>query len=165
MSYDKYGYIVWWVDIGAFDSKALKEASDVDSLRVFVWFSHFLMFDEQAQKKGVVIVENCAKIGFWSAMTLIPPKVGAKIDRLTIGVLPVKMKKFIILECSTWMNILIAIMRPFLSKKLRSRITNYGNDYKKVAEELGGLEYYVKGFGPAEIEGTYTDDPVATKFM
>lgn len=163
IGYTKSGCLSWWIDFKDLDPKAIKEQPEVESMRLVVWYSHFVMFDENAQKNGIVMIENMAKMGFFVLMTLIPPKLSAKMDRLTIGVLPVKFKKIYILECSTWVHIIMAIMRPFISKKMRSRIATIGEkDYDKMADELGGLEYVMEGFG--KCEGTYTDNPLSAIF-
>lgn len=162
VGYSKAGHLIWWIDFKHFDPKAAKDKPDVDSLILVVWYSHFFMFDEKAQENGIMMMENIAKMGFFVMMTLIPPKLSAKLDRLTIGVLPIKFKKIYITECSTWINIIMAIMKPFMSKKMKSRIVTLDKDYSKVIEACGGLDYVMKGFGPCE--GTFTDDPVAEKF-
>jgi hypothetical protein len=70
----------------------------MDSLRAFVWYSHYVMYDESVQENGLIFIESVAKLGIIKTMTLVPMKVGAKLDRLTIGVLPVKMNAIYILE-------------------------------------------------------------------
>lgn len=164
LGYSKSDCLTWWIDFTHLDTKAIKATPDVDSMRLVVWYSHFIMFDERAQKNGIIMVENMAKMGFFTMMTLIPPKLSAKMDKLTIGVLPVKMKKIYLMECSTWVNIIMAIMKPFMSKKMRSRIVNVDKEKDdKMTNELGGPEYVVEGFG--SFKGTLTDDPLAGKFV
>lgn len=163
VSYDIQGRIVWWFDMAALDMKALKKRPGKDCLRLWVWFAHFLMFDENAQENGSILINNIAKVGLWDAMTFVPPDVNAKLDRLTIGVLPVKNKKIILMECSGWLNVILAIIKPFLSKKMRNRIAPLDNDYKELEEQLGGKEYVVKNFG--RCDGLFTSDPVRTKYF
>jgi len=146
------------------DVKALKTLPVEESLRYVVWYSHYVMFDENARKNGVIIVENMDKLGFWACFTLIPPKLSAKMDRLTIGVLPVKMKKFYITEAASWMNILMAIMSPFMSKKMKSRMANMKDDYDGVMEALGGPEYTYENFGETK-GGLLKDDEVSAKYF
>jgi len=146
------------------DVKALKTLPVEESLRYVVWYSHYVMFDENARKNGVIIVENMDKLGFWACFTLIPPKLSAKMDRLTIGVLPVKMKKFYITAAPSWMNILMAIMSPFMSKKMKSRMANMKDDYDGVMEALGGPEYTYENFGETK-GGLLKDDEVSAKYF
>lgn len=121
-SYDKEGRYCWWFDIGKMDQKGIKECDPMDQLRYIVWYSHLVMFDLNAQDKGVILMEDLDKIGFWNTMTLIPMELSAKMDRLTIGVLPVKMKGIYMLGCARWIHLMMALMKPFLSKKMRSRL-------------------------------------------
>eukprot|EP00568_Trieres_chinensis_P019873 CAMPEP_0183323086 /NCGR_PEP_ID=MMETSP0160_2-20130417/73517_1 /TAXON_ID=2839 ORGANISM="Odontella Sinensis, Strain Grunow 1884" /NCGR_SAMPLE_ID=MMETSP0160_2 /ASSEMBLY_ACC=CAM_ASM_000250 /LENGTH=209 /DNA_ID=CAMNT_0025490393 /DNA_START=15 /DNA_END=641 /DNA_ORIENTATION=+ len=52
ISYDSQKRLVWWFDFEAIDLKECKHISPEDSLRLFVWLSHLIMFDENAQKNG-----------------------------------------------------------------------------------------------------------------
>lgn len=163
-SYDKEDRFVWWVDMAEMDIKKVKSLVPEDSLRYFVWYCHFLMFDERAQKNGVIFVENLDRCGFIQAMTLVPPKLSAKLDRLTIGVLPVKMKKFYMSENPRWMNIIMAIMSPFMSKKMKSRMVNVNDNYDIIIDAVGGKEYCFKDFGHLE-GGLLKEDPVEIKYF
>lgn len=122
-SYDASGRLVWWVDLGKLDRDKLKTYPVEDSLRMFVWFAHVVMYDPKAQENGMCFAEILGtKLGFWSMMTLFPMKLSVKLDRLTIGVLPVKMKMLVILDTPGWMSILMKIFGVFISKKMKSRM-------------------------------------------
>lgn len=163
-SYDKDDRFLWWFDLSWMNLEALKKVPPEESVRYFVWYCHYVMFDEKARKNGIVIVENLDKLGFWAAFTIIPPKVGAKLDRLTIGVLPVKMKKFYFTEGPKWMNIIMAIMSPFMSKKMKSRMSNLNDDYEALTEALGGPEYMYENFGKSK-GGLMKGDVVTEKYF
>mmetsp|Transcript_14317 Transcript_14317/g.22350 ORF Transcript_14317/g.22350 Transcript_14317/m.22350 type:complete len:416 (-) Transcript_14317:223-1470(-) len=122
LSHDKSGKLVWWMDFDTIDMETVKSLRPTDTLRLFVWMAHFIMLDDKAQKNGMVYCQNMAKVKLWTSFSLIPPKLGLKLDKLTIGVLPIKMKKLFVLESPTWMTVLLGSMKPFLSKKMRSRI-------------------------------------------
>ena len=98
---DKYGRWVVWFDMGSLDFKAVKALSAEASLRYFVWYANWCMFEETAQQRGMVVAENVAQCGFWQCCTMMPMKLGIKIDRLTLGVLPIKMKRMIITDSSS----------------------------------------------------------------
>merc|ERR1712238_342851 len=110
------------MDVAKMEQSNIKEIDSQEHLRYVVWFSHLLMFDKNAQDHGVVLMEDLNKIGFWNCMTLIPMDVGAKMDRLTIGVLPVKMKAIYMFGAARWTQLMIGLMKPFLSKKMRERM-------------------------------------------
>ena len=136
-SVDNQGRFVWWVDFGAIDTKNIKkDYTPEESLRAFVYYSHQVMYDSNAQENGMVFVENVAKIGFMETFTMMPMKLSAKLDRLTIGVLPVKMAACYILETPKWMNILMKFMGMFMSGKMKKRIVML-DDYDKLKDLLG----------------------------
>ena len=123
-SYDaKDGSLIWWFDAGSLDRDYIKEnITPEDSLRAFVWYSHAILYNEQAQKNGLKFVCNMAKMGMVSMFTLMPAKLSAKLDRLTIGVLPIKMQAMYLLESPVWINIFMGILGMFMSKKMKERI-------------------------------------------
>ena len=102
------------MDIGKMDKAKIKTMDPQEHLRYVVWYSHLIMFDKNAQDHGVILMEDLNKIGFWSTMTLIPIDVGAKMDRLTIGVLPVKMKAIYMFGAARWLHLMMGLMKPFL---------------------------------------------------
>jgi len=163
-SYDKEDHFIWWFDLAGMDLQGLKSVPLEESLRYMVWYSHYVMFDTNARKNGVIMVENLDKIGFFAAFTLIPPKLSAKMDRLTIGVLPVKMKKIYITDAANWFNILLAMMSPFISKKMKSRMVNMKDDYGGIMEALGGAEYMYESFGKSK-GGILKKDEVSAKYF
>eukprot|EP00934_Nitzschia_sp_Nitz4_P004553 Nitzschia sp. Nitz4//scaffold238_size30058//3147//4154//NITZ4_007998-RA/size30058-processed-gene-0.59-mRNA-1//-1//CDS//3329543525//4543//frame0 len=122
ITYDEKGHLVWWIDLGSLDKNNIKNMSPSEHLRYVVWFSHFVMFDAKAQENGAMIVEDLGMIGFWKMATLLPHELSAKMDRLTIGILPVKMKKIYVFGAATWMSLLMALMKPFMGKKMRERM-------------------------------------------
>ena len=73
--------------------------------------------------------------GMWEVMTMFPMDLGTKLDRLTIGTLPIKMKSCYILNSAKWLNIMMALIKPFMSKKMRSRMIMLQPDKKKDAEK------------------------------
>jgi hypothetical protein len=162
VSEDKNGNFVWWFDLGVIDKDKLKkDLKPEDSLRAFVWYSHYIMYDPIAQNKGLVIVENCAKMGFFELFTLMPMKLGAKLDRLTIGVLPVKCNMIYLLEGPQWIKLLMNFMGMFMSKKMKKRIA-FLKEWKEVGETLGE-ECIPKNYG--KLEGHLEVDPVEKEYF
>jgi hypothetical protein len=144
VSYDKAGHLVWWFDIDDFHEKTVKSMQTEESLRLFVWFAHFVMLDPQAQKNGCVLVENLGKIQLWNGLTLLPPNLARKIDRLTVGTMPVKMKQIYVCESPQWATVLMRMMKPFLSPIVKDRIILMDNP--KLLEEILGLDCIPTGF-------------------
>merc|ERR1712238_614541 len=86
--------------------------------------------------------EDLNKIGFWSTMTLIPVDLSAKMDRLAIGVLPVKMKAIYMFGAARWLHVMMGLMKPFLSKKMRERIIIVTEAMPP--ESTGGRQHFVE---------------------
>lgn len=161
-SIDKDGHFAWWIDMQQIDKVAVKTTiSPTESLRCFVWYSHFVMYNEKAQKNGLVFVERVGPIGFVESMTFVPMKLGVKLDRLTIGVLPVKMKKCYVFETPKWMNMFFSFMGMFMSKKMKTRIVLL--DSKEKIEEIMGEECIPKSFGG--LKGSVEVDLVDSQYF
>jgi hypothetical protein len=121
-SYDSHERLVWWIDLGRLDMPTIRATPVEDSFRAMVWFSHAVLFDAHAQQNGMVMCESLGRMGFYSMMTLVPMKLSAKIDRLTIGVLPVKMKLILCLDSPRWMSIMMKV-RATLRARRRAPMT------------------------------------------
>lgn len=137
------GKYCWWFDIAKMDQKAMRALPVNDHLRYMVFYSHMLMFNPTAQDNGVLLLEELDKIGLWNCMTLIPMDLSAKMDRLTIGVLPVKMKGIYMFGSPRWMSLMMGLMKPFLSKKMKERINTVPTDFtegdrQKFCDDLVG---------------------------
>ena len=113
---------VWWIDLGKLDKEEIKKVSSKDHLRYVVWFSHLVMLDSNAQRNGAMIIEDMGHLSFWKLATLVPSDLSAKMDRLTIGILPVKMKKIYVFGAARWMTLLMTLLKPFMGKKMRNRM-------------------------------------------
>jgi len=144
------GRLAWWMDIGRMDKDKIKATDSQEHLRYMVWYSHLIMFDKNAQDHGVILIEDFNKIGFWNVMTLLPLDVSAKMDRLTIGVLPVKMKAIYMFGAARWLNLMLGLMKPFLSKKMRERMIvvteTMAPNRQKFCDELVSRENIPNGF-------------------
>jgi CRAL/TRIO domain len=158
-THDSNGRLVWWIDLESLDLKYIKaNVSPVDILRYFVWFSHLILFDKQCQNNGVIIVQSVGNVSFVNLMSAISMDVSAKFDRLTIGVLPIKMKSVIVVHSPTWFRLLTALMSPFMGSKMRKRLQIIPNtiETKEYLEETLGKDCIPKGF--AQLEGNVEKD-------
>eukprot|EP00558_Chaetoceros_sp_UNC1202_P002212 CAMPEP_0197259408 /NCGR_PEP_ID=MMETSP1429-20130617/83495_1 /TAXON_ID=49237 /ORGANISM="Chaetoceros sp., Strain UNC1202" /LENGTH=334 /DNA_ID=CAMNT_0042723617 /DNA_START=2464 /DNA_END=3468 /DNA_ORIENTATION=- len=157
------GCFLWWCDMSKIDREYLKkEIPPEESLRALVWYSHYVMYSESAQKNGMKFLQNMDNIGLIASLTFIPAKLGAKLDRFTIGVLPVKMKGMYMIECPGWIKLFMNVIRIFMSKKMKQRIVIL-KDWDEVAGYVGGDESIPKGWG--KLEGSLEDDPVDQQYF
>lgn len=127
-SLDNQGRYVWWINFAQIDQTTLHERHTIkESFRACVYFAHQVMYDDNAQSNGMVFVENVNRIGFVEALTLRPMKLSTKVDRLAIGVLPIRMVACYILDIPKWMNVFMKLMGVFMSSKMKKRIHNVDN--------------------------------------
>ena len=85
------GQLIWWLDLDKIDLAGAKTTPVEVTFRMFVWYSHAVMYNPNSQEHGMCFCEAMGKLSFWTMMTMVPMKLSAKLDRLTIGTLPVKM--------------------------------------------------------------------------
>ena len=158
-SINSEGQLVWWCDMGRVDIvKVKKEFTPEDHLRAFVWYTHALMYNESAQQNGMAFVYNVAKMGMIQSFTLMPAKLGAKLDKLTIGVLPIKMQNMYMFESPTWINIFMKLIGMFMSKKMKERMIFMKDWSTAETDKIGGLECFPKGFG--KVNGTLAGNTI-----
>jgi len=161
-SIDKNGNYVWWLDFKQLDKEAIRNAIPLkNSFRYMVWYAHFVMYNENAQNNGMVFIEAVANVGFIESMTLVPMKLGVKLDRLTIGILPIKMKSLYILQSPRWMEMFSKLMGMFMSKKMKERM-HMMKDFSGI-EDVVGKECIPQRFG--ELEGALSLDLIDAKYF
>ena len=155
------GELVWWIDMGGIDLAAVKETPVLATFRYFAWYAHAVMYNANAMEHGMSFCESVgSNVSFWAAMTMVPMKLSAKLDRLTIGTLPVKMKCIMILDPPRWMATMMAIMGAFMSAKMKKRMVLLKKpDCWAGPAARWGAGCVPKGF--AECGGANTLDPVA----
>lgn len=148
-SIDKDERLAWWVDMKAVDMDKVKHIDPKDSLRAFVWYAHAVMYNENAQKNGLIFIENLDKMGMIATFSLMPMKLSTKLDRLTIGVLPIKMKALYMLDIPRWVSIFMKFLGIFLSKKMKKRLIVL-KEWSALEEIVGGKERIPVGFGKSD---------------
>jgi len=166
MTHGKDGDLVWWFDLAAIDRAIVKQELPLtDSLRYFVFTSHAVVLDKKAQKAGMVMMEGLDRVGMIEMFTFMPPDLSAKLDRLTIGILPVRMNACYILGAGRWLHVLLNLMKPFMSKKMRQRIIplKKKDDPKTIVDNAVGEACIPKGF--AGMEGTVEEDLLKQKYF
>lgn len=158
-SIDTQGRLVWWLDVGQMNLTQLKkEFKPEDHLRAFVWYTHAVLYNKAAQTNGLVFIENVAKLGMVDSFTLIPAKLATKLDRLTIGVLPIKMQCMYMFESPMWVNVLMKIVGVFMSKKMKERMVFLKSWDESETDRIGGLGAIPKGFG--KVAGTLEESVI-----
>lgn len=156
------GQLVWWCDMGRVDKRKIKsDYVPEDHLRAFVWYAHAIMYNQHARDNGMIFVYNCARMGMIDTFTLMPAKLGAKLDKLTIGVLPVKMRAMYMFEVPTWISVFMKIIGVFMSKKMKERLV-FLKDWSET-DKVGGLGAIPKGFG--KVDGTLEESVIESTYF
>lgn len=142
LSYDTCHRLVWWLDLDAVDFHAIRNTLSPQEIhRLFVWMSHFMLFNKHAQDKGMVFINSLANIKFLPFMTMLPLQLGMKLDEFMISVIPLKTKLVLLLDRPKWAKFAFRyLLRPFLTKNMRKRSVVLEDDpqQKLVSEALGG---------------------------
>ena len=141
--------------------KNKKELTPEESLRAFVWYAHAIMYDKNAQENGILFIQNLNKLGMVACFTMMPAKLSTKLDKLTIGVLPVKMKGGYMLETPTWVVVFMKIVGIFMSKKMKERVVIW-KDWSQL-EKTFGLEVTPKVFG--KVNGKLEEDVIEKTYL
>jgi hypothetical protein len=141
VSRDGEGRVVWWMDLAAVGD-INKDLTAGDSLRLFVWFAHYLLFRHQTQNNGIVIVVNMARVDFRTFVSMLPPNLGRKLERLATRVLPIKIKQIYVTGSPKWCHVFLKMINPFLSKAMKRRIVALED-----LEKITGADHVPEGFG------------------
>lgn len=159
------GRFAWFFDLERMDQKKIKSISTQENLRFIVWYSHLVVFNHKAQENGVIILDNFNNHGFWDGVNLIPMELSTKIDRLTIGGIPLQRKGIIIFGAGRWLHSFMSIFKPFLSKKMPNRIIlvteSMAPDRQKYCDDLVGRANLLDGF--MGLEGGSQPDAIISK--
>lgn len=167
LTHDAKGRVVWWLDLAEWDLAAIKsKIPPRESLRFVFWICHLVMFDAKAQENGIIFIESLGKKGMIETFTVVPMDLGTQMDRLTIGVLPLRAKKIYTYNHLRWMSVLVTLFKPFMSAKMRQRviIIPRGDDPAPVIEkEVGGKAAIPAGF--ADMKGGKVKEDILAKFF
>jgi hypothetical protein len=169
ISHDKTGRLVWWLDVKKMDLDAFhnQDIPVEETVRFLAWAVHVIMLDKSAQENGMVYVQDLDSIGFLKVIGAFPlSTVCAKLESLTSGCLPIKMKALYVMQPSSWASVLLALMRSFMSAKMRSRIIKVGaeeNAQEIIAEAVGGTDFIPHAC--CNLEGTLELDIIFGKYI
>mmetsp|Transcript_18901 Transcript_18901/g.27978 ORF Transcript_18901/g.27978 Transcript_18901/m.27978 type:complete len:347 (+) Transcript_18901:51-1091(+) len=167
LTYDAKGRVVWWLDLGTWDIPSIKnKIPPRESLRFVFWICHLVMFDPKAQKNGIIFVESLGKKGMYETFTMVPMDLGTQMDRLTIGVLPLRCKAIYTFNHLRWMSILVTVFKPFMSAKMRQRvivIPRSEDPGPVIEKEVGGKAAIPAEF--ADLKGGKVKEDIFVQFL
>lgn len=121
-----------------------------------VWTLHRAVHDPYMQVSGQLIIETFQNMSFFQAMQFgkgtIPSPIMQQNMKFMSECAPYRLKGIWLFHQGLVVNILMTIVRPFLSKKMKERIRAFGTDMSALHELVDPSRL------PAEFGGTSTDD-------
>jgi hypothetical protein len=122
LSHDDCDRLVWWLDLSKTDMDALRALPPKEVLRLFVWFSHLMLFDKKGQDNGIVFIQCFAGMSFWSWMTMLPLNLGIQVDEFVISVIPLKTRIVLFLDRPPWVRFGYQLLSAILTRAMKKRV-------------------------------------------
>lgn len=132
-------------------SELAREHTMQDLLRFSVWYMSRLMRDEETQVNGVVIIENLRNYPMMALNRMQgagPTGVKASFEWLSAS--PLRLRGIYAIHQPWYVGAMLAMARPFMSKKMRDRVALFGDDTAAMLGAAGLLPEQV----PPEYGGT-----------
>lgn len=150
--YDKQGRRLCFGRVGNFDTSLLKEKKNQDLLYktnclIFDWLS----CDENAQVYGVASVSDYTGMSL-EMMKLWNSEYSKKSMSYFQHSLPMRYKAGHLYNEPVFMDAILAIVSPFMSQKLKSRMHMHGKSLVKIYDDLG-MECFPQEYLPDDYEG------------
>mmetsp|Transcript_26547 Transcript_26547/g.78528 ORF Transcript_26547/g.78528 Transcript_26547/m.78528 type:complete len:405 (-) Transcript_26547:23-1237(-) len=159
ITYDDCRRIVWWMDLGRADMTAIKDLPPKDIMRLFVWVSHLIIFQEEGMKNGIVFIDNMSHVSFWDYMTMLPLQLGMKLDKFMINCTPLQTKLVVFMNRPVWADIGYGILSVFLTKETKNRVNMVHGDRQSAVIEVVGECCVPEGFN--DLNGKSEVDDIA----
>ncbi|XP_078665386.1 alpha-tocopherol transfer protein-like [Branchiostoma floridae x Branchiostoma belcheri] len=141
---DQDGRKVMFYKIGKWDPN---QYSAYEVFRVSLISSEKIIQDEDTQVHGIVMIADLAGLSFSHACQ-IGPRVAKKIGSITTDAFPIRVKEIHLLNEPMLFDAIFAIIKPFMSEKMRNRIHLHGPKTETL------LQYVDRDALPPEYGGT-----------
>ena len=111
-------------------------------LRMNIWLMDRLSRDPDVQVNGLAALMTCSDMGFFDMVSLanVMTMEDRKILFGHMSALGIRMKGIYVFEAPLVLKGIFALVRPFLSAKLSSRVNMLGNDYASVIPTIIGQD-------------------------
>jgi len=156
VSYADDGMALVCVDLPSVEWKSFRESfkNHETLMRAVTWLIHAAIYDANSQLNGMALLYNVNCIGFGEALSLMPISTVLKLESLTVGVVPVRVRSFVILDSPPWVSAILRVFSAMVSKKVRKRIVTLKKDWGVPAERfgVGAIPY---SFGGGRCGGTF----------
>ena len=157
LSYDECNRLVWWLDLGKSDLQGVRALSPEQIVRLYIWFSHLLLFDRNGQENGIVFVNDLGRASFGKFMTMLPFELGIKLDEFMISVIPLKTKLVVFMNRPPWAKFGYSLLSVFMTRQMKKRVVMVPEKrVREVVMDAVGADCIPEGFG--HLNGTFADD-------
>ena len=107
--------------------------------------------DEGIQSKGMLEVLDFANIS-WKQFMAMPPSLHKLSADLSERAIPIKFKKVHIVNQGRMVDMLWAVMRPFVSEEMKQRLSFHGTDFSQLHQDID------QDLLPKELGGTREEE-------
>jgi hypothetical protein len=125
-------------------------------LKWSMWTLNHAVHDPYLQVGGQLIIETFEGMSFFQAATfgrgIIPQNIMSANMKFMSDCAPFRLRGIWIFHQGLVMNILLAIVRPFLSAKMKRRIRAFGSDFTELHAVVDRSKL------PVEFQGTSSDE-------
>lgn len=127
-------------------------------MRFNLYVFPLIVDDEDMQRNGFVILEDFADFSFMASMRMqraFTSEQQAEMFAMMQDVVPMRMRGIYLVRQPWYVSLLLAVVRPFMKRKLRERIAAVG-------EDTGALrEFFEPDQLPARFGGGFEEHPDA----
>lgn len=113
-------------------------------------FLEYAALDEAIQEHGMLEVLDFSNIS-WRQFMAMPPSLHKLSADLSERAIPIKFKKVHIVNQGRMVDMLWAVMRPFVSDEMKQRLCFHGTDFSQLHQDID------KDLLPTELGGTRDD--------
>lgn len=149
---DEEGRKVIFVQTGRTDAD---KYSVIDSLRLTIHVTMILLEEEETQVSGISFIYDNSNI---SPKHIITPVEARDLMTIAKSCSPMRLKQLFITNLPSYANVIVELLKPFLSDKLKQRL-----QVLKDNEELKSK--FDVNLLPKHLGGKYTEDEMKANFM
>jgi len=111
----------------------VEKAIFTDFIATLTLSMEHLLEDEKTQIYGITVIEDLSHFGFELAQQM-GPTLGKRFITLLQDAMPMRVKAVNMVNEPTILDVLLAIVRPFMKEKIKKRLKVHGNIFDKLHE-------------------------------
>ena len=111
----------------------IEKAIFTDFIATLILSMECLLEDEKTQIYGVTVIEDLSHFGFELAQQM-GPTLGKRFISLLQDAMPIRLKAINMVNEPTILDVILAIVRPFMKEKIKKRLKVHGTTFDKLHE-------------------------------